>query len=86
AALITVENLTTGTMGLIVGLPLAMLTNHAFISSFENEIMNFQPVIYPSSFATTIISVLVVIVLSQIPGILHINRLNLAEATKLQTG
>ncbi|MFO7945372.1 MAG: FtsX-like permease family protein, partial [Armatimonadota bacterium] len=86
AALITVENLTTGTMGLIVGLPLGIATNHAFVSSLENEIMNFQPVIYPSSFATTIISVLVVIVLSQVPGILHINRLNLAEATKLRTG
>jgi len=84
--LITVENLLVGFLGLVGGIPLGYLLNQALVASWENELMQIQAVIFPASYLTTIIAIILTILLSQIPGIRQLNRVDLAAATKITTG
>ncbi len=82
ALLITTENLMVGLLGLAGGIPLGYLLNQLLVASWDNETMQLQAVLLPASYLTTIIAVVLTILLSQIPGIRQVNRLNLAQATK----
>jgi len=82
--LITVENLMLGFMGLAGGIPLGYLLNVALIASWENEMVQLQAVILPRSYLITIFGAIIVILLSQIPGIRGLHRMDLAQATKFR--
>ena len=82
--LITVENLMLGFLGLAGGIPLGYFMNLAFIASWENELVQLQAIIFPRSYLITIAGVIIVILLSQIPGIRQLNRMDLAQATKVR--
>jgi len=84
--LITVENLLVGLLGLVGGVPLGYVLNQALIAGWENETMQFQAVIFPASYLITVIAIILTILLSQIPGIRQLNRVDLAAATKVTSG
>ncbi len=84
--LITVENLLVGVLGLVGGIPLGYILNQVLVASWENETMQFEAVIFPASYFITIIAIVLTILLSQIPGIRQLNRVDLAAATKVTSG
>ncbi len=72
-------------IALIPGLLLGWWGNAAFVSTFSGEMFTMPAYISPTSFLWTAVGVLLTMLLSALPAIRHINRLNLAEATKMIT-
>ena len=82
--MITVENLLMGIIGVIFGVALGVVLEYELLMMFESDLFSLEVAIYPKTYAISIIGVLVVLLLSQIPGIRHANRLDLARVTKEQ--
>ncbi|HEY80200.1 MAG TPA: hypothetical protein EYP25_04455 [Anaerolineae bacterium] len=70
---------------LLPGLFLGWMGNAWIISTFNTEMIHLAPYIIPASFVWTSLGIWVIMLLSTLPAIRHINRLNLAEATKMIT-
>lgn len=85
-ALITIENLMLGGLGIVIGIPLGLWMFKVIVQLQQNDIIAMEPVIYPKSYLVTVIGIVVAILLSQVPGIIHLNRMNLAQATKTTGG
>ena len=85
-ALITIENLLLGGLGIVIGIPLGLWMFRAVVQLQQNDIIAMEPIIYPKSYVITVIGIVVAILLSQVPGIMQLNRMNLAQATKTTGG
>jgi len=83
-AMITIENLILGLVGVIPGIPLGYALSLLFFSIIQSDMMTFNPVIFPRTYAITVGLVILIMLLSQLPGIRTLNRLNLASVTKEQ--
>ena len=78
----TIENLLTATAGLAIGLPLGYWLNLALINSAQSESMTLEPVIFARTYALTVLGAFGLTLVSQIPGLLQVRRMDLAAATK----
>jgi putative ABC transport system permease protein len=85
ASMITVENLLLGLIGLIPGLPLGYLLAVYMFRLFHTEAMTFYLWILPTTYVWTAALVMAIMLVSQVPGIRHINRLDLARVIKEQS-
>lgn len=85
ARLVQLEIVFMWLVTLIPGLAIGWWANVRFTATFDSELFNFVPYIKPVTFALTAFVILLTMVLSAIPAIRHINRLDLAEATKMIT-
>ncbi len=83
-AMITIENLLLGLIGIIPGIPMGYYLAVYFFSLFQGDMMSYNLVIFPRTYLLTVGLVILIMVVSQIPGIRNINRLNLAQVTKEQ--
>lgn len=83
-AMITIENLLLGIGGIIPGIPLGYALALLLFRLFQSDMMSYNLVIFPRSYLLTVGLIILIMVVSQIPGIRHINRLNLAQVTKEQ--
>lgn len=81
-AIVTLENAVTAFVGSLLGMGLGYLLNIYFMSAYSSEQIVMEPVIYPRSYAITVIAVFVALMLAQIPALRTVNRLDLAKATK----
>jgi len=84
AGMITIENLFLGLVGVILGIPLGYALALFFFSLFQTDMMTFTPIIFPRTYLMTVGLVILIMLISQIPGIRHINRLDLARVVKEQ--
>jgi len=78
----TVENLMLAVVGVGVGVPLGRWLNIYLLQSTATETMSLEPVVYARTYVIGVVGVLGLTLLSQIPSLLHLRRLNLAAATK----
>jgi len=78
----TVENLMLAVVGVGVGVPLGRWLNYYLMTSMETETMSIEPVVYARTYAIGVVGVLALTLVSQVPSLLHLKRLNLAAATK----
>jgi len=85
ASMITIENLILGMVGIIPGIPLGYLIAIYLFRLFQADIMTFYLVVYPKTYFWTIALIIAILLISQIPGIRHINRLDLARVIKEQS-
>jgi len=85
-AIITLENLLIGSIGLVLGALLGQVLAGVLIGLYSNEFFSFNAVIQPTTYLLTAAGVLLVILASQAPGIRHITRLDLAKVAKEQAG
>jgi putative ABC transport system permease protein len=83
-AMITIENVLLGLAGIIPGIPLGYYLAVYFFSLFQGDMLSYNLVIFPRTYLLTVGLVMLIMVVSQIPGIRNINRLNLAQVTKEQ--
>jgi putative ABC transport system permease protein len=83
-AMLTTENLLLGALGLIPGLPLGYGLAAYFFSLFQTDIFSFELVIFTRTYLLAIGMVILIVLLSQIPGIRQLNRIDLARVIKEQ--
>ncbi|HEY3338683.1 MAG TPA: FtsX-like permease family protein [Propionicimonas sp.] len=83
AWMITIENLLLGVAAAPLGVWLGLRTADLLYAQLSSEAFTLTAYIKPSSVAVILVWLLVVMLLSEIPPILRILRLNLAEATKV---
>mgnify|MGYP000439332821 CR=1 FL=1 len=79
---LAVENMIIGLMGVILGLPLAYGMARLYFMSFESELYYLPLIIYPRTYIATIILVFVILVISLLPGIRYIKRMEIDRITK----
>ncbi|MFQ5793728.1 MAG: FtsX-like permease family protein [Candidatus Bipolaricaulia bacterium] len=83
--LVTVENLLIGFLSVAPGLLLGVAMAYELMGSFTNEMFTMQLKIYPWSYVIVVGGVLITILISQLPALRRLNRLDLAEVTKIST-
>jgi len=84
AAMITIENLILGLAGLLPGIGLGYALALFFFRLIQGDMFNFSVVIFPRTYALTVGIVILIMLVSQIPGIRQVNRLDLAKVIKEQ--
>ncbi len=84
--MITLENALTAAIGVCLGLPAGRFLVSAFIEAISTEeqmeLFAFKTVVYPRTYVIAAVAIVIVVLLSQIPAVTQVNRLNLARATK----
>jgi putative ABC transport system permease protein len=85
ASMITVENLALGLIGVLPGLPLGYLLAVYLFRLFQTDAMTFYLMVAPTTYVWTSALVLAIMLLSQVPSIRHLNRLELARVIKEQS-
>lgn len=80
--MITLENLLLAIVGIPFGIYLGTQAASYLYQSISTEFYKFPAVIYPMSYLWITLSILVILLLSEIPPIRRIFKLDLAEATK----
>jgi len=83
-ARLTTENLLLGALGLIPCLPLGYCLAAYFFSLFQTDNFSFELVIFTRTYLLAIGLVILIVLLSQIPGIHQLNRIDLARVIKEQ--
>ena len=83
AWMITIENLLLGLVAAPLGVLLGLRTADLLYAQLSSEAFTLTAYIKPESVAIILVGLLVVMLLSEIPPVLRILRLNLAEATKV---
>ncbi|MFO8101293.1 MAG: FtsX-like permease family protein [Dehalococcoidia bacterium] len=83
-AMITIENLILGITGLVPGIILGYILAFYFFEMFQGDMFSMDLVIFPTTYALTAGIVILIVLLSQVPGIRNANRLDLARVTKEQ--
>jgi putative ABC transport system permease protein len=83
AVMVTIENLILALAALPLGIWLGVQATEAIFAQFETESYSLSAVIYPESVVRVSAIMIVVLLLSEIPPVRRIFRLDLAEATKV---
>ena len=86
AGMVTIENLCTWLAGTIIGLPIGMWLADEFVKLYVSDSFHMQTHILPKTYTWTIVGILAAVLISQIPGIYYLSRLDLAKATKEVSG
>lgn len=79
AQMITMENLTLGLLGIMLGLPLSYMLAAYSISLLQTDMLSYGLVILPQTYLIAVVVVILIMIISQMPAIRQLNRLNLAS-------
>lgn len=82
--MITVENLLLGLTGLIPGILLGYAVAYFMFKLIETDLMTLTLVIYTRTYLLTAAIVILIMLVSQLPGIRQVNRLDLPKMIKEQ--
>jgi putative ABC transport system permease protein len=80
--LITGENLLLTLIGIVPGLVIGDFAAAALMSSYTSDMLQFSLEIRPSTFLFAALAMIVVTLLSMIPGIRSVKRLDIAEVVR----
>ena len=81
--MITVENLASTVLGIIVGLPLGVAGARGLTELWQSETFSIDFYISPRTFIIAVVFTLVLVLVCQIPALRNITRMNLAQMTRL---
>lgn len=85
AMLVSVESTLLWAVALIPGLILGWLAARQLVAAFDSDLFTFRTVVTFRGFLITALGILLTMLLAALPAIRRVNRLNLAEATKILT-
>ena len=85
ALLMTTENILLWLIALIPGLLLGTWAAQQMVSAFQSDAFNLEISVNVTTYLITAGGILVTMILAALPAIRRVNRLNLAEATKVLT-
>lgn len=83
AVMVTLENVFLAIVGVPLGLWLGALVASGMMESLSSDVYNFPLTIYPKTYVMVVVSSVLVLLVSEVPPIRRILRLDLAEATKV---
>ena len=81
ASSLILENFVLGIVCIVVGISIAYVSAYLFYSFFESELY-LPMVVYPRSFAITLIAVFAVIMLAFPLSLRHVSKMDIAKVTK----
>jgi putative ABC transport system permease protein len=84
AAMVTIENMALGIVGLIIGIPLGYAVTMYLMRLIQTDMFSFELVFYIRTYLLTAGITILVVLFSELPGILGLGRLDLAKVTKEQ--
>jgi len=84
AAMITIENVLMGLAGLLPGILLGYALATFFFNLIQTDMFSFGLVIFPRTYVLTAGIVILIMLISQLPGIRQVNRLDLPRVIKEQ--
>jgi putative ABC transport system permease protein len=84
AGMVTIENLILGVVGLVIGIPLGYAVTSYLMSLFQTDMFSFELVFYTRTYLLSAGIIVAIMLLSEIPGIRSLSRLDLAKVTKEQ--
>jgi ABC-type antimicrobial peptide transport system permease subunit len=82
--MVTIENMVLGIVGLIIGIPLGYAVTMYLMRLIQTDMFSFDLVFYNRTYLLTVGIMIIVMLFSELPGILNLNRLDLAKVTKEQ--
>ena len=85
AEMISIENAILGIVGIALGLAFGYILALQYMSMFESDFLSLRFVIYARTYAISIAAIVIVMVVSQLPSLRHVGRLNLAKTIKEQS-
>jgi putative ABC transport system permease protein len=85
ALFMTTENVLVWIVTLIPGLLLGTWAAQAMITAFQTDLFAFAIVIAPQTYIVTALGILLTLVLAALPAVWRVNRLDLAESTRVLT-
>ncbi len=83
-AMLTLENLLLGFIGIIPGIALGYALAVLFFSLVQTDMMSFDLVVFPRTYLLTVGVIILIMLVSQWPGIRHVQGLDLARVIKEQ--
>jgi putative ABC transport system permease protein len=83
ASQMAIETTIIWLMSLVPGLVLGRWVAIWMGASFQSDLLNFQIMVSTSSYLLTAMGIIIIMLLASLPAIRRVNRLNLAEATKV---
>jgi len=81
-AMLTVENVLMGLLGVVVGLPLGYAISLYFASLYQTELYDMPTVIYTRTYGIAALGALLVLLLAEIPSIRFVRRLDLPAVVR----
>jgi putative ABC transport system permease protein len=81
-AMLTVENVLMGILGVLVGLPLGYVISLYFASLYQNELFDMPTVIYTRTYGIAALGALLVLLLAEVPSIRFVRRLDLPAVVR----
>lgn len=82
AGIITIENLLTALLGSAIGMPMGRALVEGFVSASQSEYFVFRASVFPATYGIASATVLLTVILSQLPALADVHRMDLARATK----
>jgi putative ABC transport system permease protein len=82
AAIVTTENLALVMTGLIPGLLIGYWAAGAFLATFNSDLFHFDAYVLPRSYAITVVAILAAAIVSELPALRAISRIDLAAAVR----
>lgn len=83
ARMITIENLASTALGMVIGLPLGLAAARLIMELFQMEAMSLEFHIYPRTYIVPLIFTLTLVLLSQVPAFRNIAGMNLSRKTRM---
>lgn len=77
-----VETVIIGIIGVAAGIPLGYLTAKLFFQSFQSEMYHMPFVIYGRTYAFTALATFAILLLSLLPGIRYVAKMEIEKVTK----
>ncbi|MGI5819765.1 MAG: ABC transporter permease [Armatimonadota bacterium] len=81
--MITVENLASTALGILVGVPAGIAGSRALMELWETETMSIEFHISPRTYIISIVFTLILVIACQVPALRNIAGMNLAQMTRL---
>jgi putative ABC transport system permease protein len=81
-AIVTTENVLLTLIALVPGLVVAYALAAVFMASFSSDLFQFELAVRPTTFVGTAVAIVVVALLSQVPSLRTVRRLDLAKVVR----
>ena len=81
--MLSIENFLCAVLGVIIGVPAGVATTRVIIALFNSDLMTYQFYIAPRTYIISVIFTVVLVMISQIPALRVLRKMNLAQMTRL---
>ena len=81
--MLSIENFLCAILGVVIGVPAGVAAARGIVALFQSDLMTYQFYIAPRTYIVSVIFTVVLVMISQIPALRVLRRMNLAQMTRL---